>query len=95
MVRSISLLAVVIVATSPAFAADLPGGAGVECLPKQAMNSLLPAAGYSQVQRLGAQGGVTYFDARKGGAWFRVGVDSCTQEIASVQHEKTPLGIKR
>jgi len=73
------------------YAADLPGEVGsFGCLPKPAVSSLLPVEGYSDAKRLGEQKGVTYFDAKKGGSWFRVGVNTCTAIIQTTTREKAP-----
>lgn len=54
------------------------------------MSSLLPAQGYSDLKARGLQKGISYFDAKLGGSWFRVGIDSCTAVVVSKQREHEP-----
>jgi len=76
MIRAILIVSIIAapLLTSRALAADLPGDTTTfGCLPKGAVISLLPAQGFSDVKRLGAQKGVTYFDAKLGNVWSASG----------------------
>jgi len=88
----ITLLTTTSIAATPSFAADLPRDAAASfgCLPRGAVTSLLPAEGYSEVKRLGEDKGVTFFDAKKGGSWFRVAVNSCTAAVEMRTRQKAP-----
>ena len=73
---------------TPSFASDRDE---LACPPESAVNTLLEAAGYSDVRMLGKQGGVTFFDARRGKrSWFRMGIDSCTGDIRVELREAGP-----
>ena len=92
MIRSLAIVVILTPSiTLPALAADLPGDSqSFACLPKGAVSSLLPAQGYSDVKQLREQKGITYFDARTGDGWFRIGIDRCSAQVTSRQRETAP-----